>query len=136
MHATITVESPIVETSRVAQVRGLFDLPPERTSRLTWDADLPLEARPWSIGLITGPSGCGKSTLARRLWPAELAHSGGLAWPADRSLLDAFPEDLPVKDVTALLCAVGFSSPPAWLRPFHVLSTGQQFRVTIASQVI
>jgi GNAT superfamily N-acetyltransferase len=34
--------------------------------------------------------------------------------------------------VTALLCAVGFSSPPAWLRPFHVLSTGQQFRVMLA----
>jgi hypothetical protein len=30
------------------------------------------------------------------------------------------------------LCAVGFSSPPAWLRPFPVLSTGQQFRVTLA----
>src|SRR5262249_39648048 len=24
------------------------------------------------------------------------------------------------------------SSPPAWLRPFHVLSTGQKFRVTLA----
>src|SRR5690606_16358303 len=26
----------------------------------------------------------------------------------------------------------GFSSPPAWLRPFHVLSNGEQFRVTMA----
>jgi GNAT superfamily N-acetyltransferase len=47
-------------------------------------------------------------------------------------LLDAFPEGLSVKEVTALLSAVGFSSPPAWLRPFGVLSTGQQFRVTLA----
>jgi GNAT superfamily N-acetyltransferase len=30
------------------------------------------------------------------------------------------------------LSAVGFSAPPAWLRPFHVLSTGQKFRVTLA----
>jgi GNAT superfamily N-acetyltransferase len=30
------------------------------------------------------------------------------------------------------LSAVGFSSPPAWLRPFGVLSTGQQFRVALA----
>src|SRR5262249_48965391 len=28
--------------------------------------------------------------------------------------------------------AVGFALPPAWLRPFHVLSTGQQFRATLA----
>jgi GNAT superfamily N-acetyltransferase len=31
-----------------------------------------------------------------------------------------------------LLSSVGFSSPPAWLRPFHLLSTGQQFRATLA----
>jgi hypothetical protein len=31
-----------------------------------------------------------------------------------------------------LLSSVGFSSPPAWLRPFRALSTGQQFRATLA----
>lgn len=132
MQVTIAVESPILETPRVAQVRGLFELPAEKTSRLSWDVTLPLEERPWSIGLITGPSGCGKSTLARRLWPGAVEQSANLAWPRDRSLVDAFPEGLPVKDLTALLSAVGFSSPPAWLRPFHVLSTGQQFRATLA----
>jgi GNAT superfamily N-acetyltransferase len=130
MHAVITVESAVVETARLAQVRGLFDLPPEKVSRLTWEVDLPLEERPWSVGLITGPSGCGKSTVARRLWPDEAG--GERDWPRDRSIVDAFPAALSVKDVTALLSSVGFSSPPAWLRPFHVLSTGQQFRATLA----
>src|SRR4029077_11460921 len=88
--------------------------------------------RPWNIGLITGPSGCGKSTIARRLWPRETLRSAALTWPRDRSLIDAFPETTSVKDVAGLLSAVGFSSPPAWLRPFHVLSTGQKFRVTLA----
>jgi GNAT superfamily N-acetyltransferase len=37
-----------------------------------------------------------------------------------------------IKEITELLSGVGFSSPPAWLRPFTVLSTGQQFRVTLA----
>jgi ABC-type transport system involved in cytochrome c biogenesis ATPase subunit len=132
MRLTITVESPVIETPRLAQLRGLFDLPAERTSALSWDVDLPLEAKPWSVGLITGPSGCGKSTIARRLWPTETAHAHCLSWPADRSLIDAFPETLSVKETTALLSAVGFSSPPAWLRPFAVLSTGQQFRATLA----
>src|SRR5215469_1557535 len=133
MHAVITVESPVVETARVAQVRGLFDLPPEKVSRLTWEVDLPLEEKPWSIWLITGPSGCGKSTLARRFWPDEVTRE--LDWPRDRSVVDAFPAALSVKDVTALLSSVGFSSPPAWLRPFHVLSTGQQFRAALARRL-
>lgn len=135
MQTTIIVESVIHETPRVAQVRGLFDLPAQKCARLRWDVRLPLENRLWSIGLITGPSGCGKSTIARRLWPTEYAESAALDashWPSDRAIVDAFPESVSVKEVTALLTAVGFSSPPAWLRPFRVLSTGQQFRVTLA----
>jgi GNAT superfamily N-acetyltransferase/ABC-type ATPase involved in cell division len=132
MHATITVESPIASTPRVAQLRGLFDLPAQVTSRLEWAVTLPLEERPWNIGLITGPSGCGKSTIAKRLWPAEVEYSSRMSWPADHALIDAFPAELSVKEVTALLSSVGFSSPPAWLRPFAVLSTGQQFRATLA----
>jgi ABC-type transport system involved in cytochrome c biogenesis ATPase subunit len=132
MHATVTVESAVVESPRVAQMRGLFDLPAAQMSRLTWDVTLPLDERPWNVGLITGPSGCGKSTLARHFWPRETALAAALTWPDDRSLLDAFPAHLSIKDITALLSAVGFSSPPAWLRPFRVLSTGQQFRVLLA----
>ena len=33
MHTTITIESPIVSTPRVAQLRGLFDLPAEVLER-------------------------------------------------------------------------------------------------------
>ncbi len=129
--ASISPSSPLSSNHRaVVQTRGLFDLPPEKTSRLSWDVDLPLDDFSWSIGLITGPSGCGKSTLARRLWPDAIAPA--LDWPTERSLLDAFPEKLSIKEITALLSTVGFSSPPAWLRPFGVLSTGQQFRVTLA----
>jgi ABC-type lipoprotein export system ATPase subunit/GNAT superfamily N-acetyltransferase len=129
----ITVSSPIVESPRVVQMRGLFDLPAEKTSTLAWDVELPLAARPWNIGLIVGPSGCGKSTIARHLFADALAHQAQFAdWPADHSLLDAFPPEMSIKDVVELLSSVGFSSPPAWLRPFHVLSTGQQFRAGLA----
>ena len=37
-----------------------------------------------------------------------------------------------IKEVVGLLSSVGFSSPPSWLRPFRVLSNGEQFRVSIA----
>jgi energy-coupling factor transporter ATP-binding protein EcfA2 len=126
----IHVASPVRDTPRVLQVRGLFDLPESKTSALEWDVNLPLTERPWHVGLIVGPSGCGKSTIARGLWPESGERP--MTWPADASVLDGFPESLGIKDVTEILSSVGFSSPPAWLRPFHVLSTGQQFRVTLA----
>src|SRR5882724_2644528 len=112
----ITVETPIFDTPRVQQVRGMFDLPAEKTSRLEWNVSLPIEQKPWHIGLIVGPSGCGKTTIARRLFPdsssSAAAQGGGLG---DGSILDAFPTGMPIKDIVALLSAVGFASPPAWL---------------------
>ncbi len=129
----IIVSSPVVDSARVQQVRGIFDLPADPTSSLEWDAELPLAERPWNLGLIVGPSGCGKSTIARHLFADALARQAPLAeWPADRSVLDAFPSGMPIKEIVELLSSVGFSSPPAWLRPFGVLSTGQQFRVMLA----
>lgn len=127
----ITVSSPVNETARVAQLRGMFDLPDSKSSTLSWEAKLPLNDKPWNIGLIVGPSGCGKSTIARHIWPPS-EEDYQAAWRADASIIDAFPESLGIKDVVEILSSVGFSSPPAWLRPFHVLSTGQQFRVTLA----
>ncbi|HTN01741.1 MAG TPA: helix-turn-helix domain-containing protein, partial [Planctomycetaceae bacterium] len=115
---------------RVKQLEGMFDVPPSETSRREWSFELPLKARPWQIGLIVGPSGSGKSTLARKLWPEQLAAT--YAWPADKSLLDGFPIEMSVTEITELLSSVGFSSPPSWLRPFHALSNGEQFRVTLA----
>lgn len=132
----ITVETPIPSSPRIQQIRGMFDLPAEKSSRLTWNVHLPLDRDPWSIGLIVGPSGCGKTTLARQLFAAA-DYYGPNASPIDerldgRSVVDAFPESMSIHDIVALLSAVGFASPPAWLRPFHVLSTGQQFRVRLA----
>ena len=131
--AQIILETPIVETPRVLQVRGLFDLERKPPRACSGRSSCRSRPEPWNVGLLVGPSGCGKSTIARHLFGDALAAQQSLdSWPTDRSLLDAFPEEMPVKDVVALLSSVGFSSPPAWLRPFHVLSTGQQFRAPLA----
>ncbi len=120
----------IVRTPRVKQLEGMFDIPPAERSGVQWEVSLPLEERDWQIGLIVGPSGCGKSTLARKLFGAALVD--GFEWPPDKSIVDAFPDSMGIKEVVGLLSSVGFSSPPSWLRPFRVLSNGEQFRVTIA----
>ncbi|MSR59522.1 MAG: ABC transporter ATP-binding protein [Planctomycetaceae bacterium] len=122
--------SAVVRTPRVMQLEGLFDLPPDERSGRAWSVDLPLEERDWQIGLIVGPSGCGKTTLARELFPTAIREA--FDWPADRALIDGFPEGLGIREITRLLSSVGFSSPPSWLRPFRVLSNGEQFRATIA----
>src|SRR5262245_10659723 len=125
MKAEIAVECKVEETPRVLQLRGLFDLPAEKASKCSWAVEVPGEEKPWNVGLIVGPSGCGKTTIARRLWPTGKALwvEDLLPWPKNESVVDGFAESLSIKEVTELLSSVGFSSPPAWLKPYHVLST-------------
>jgi GNAT superfamily N-acetyltransferase len=40
--------------------------------------------------------------------------------------------DRPIKQIVAAFTAVGFSSPPSWIKPFHVLSNGEKFRCELA----
>jgi ABC-type lipoprotein export system ATPase subunit len=112
------------------QLEGLFEIQPSPTSRVEWDINLPIDSDDWSIGAIVGPSGSGKSTLAKEVFPDALMNEW--EWHRDKSLLDSFPKSMGIKEITTLLSQVGFSSPPSWLRPFHVLSNGEQFRVSIA----
>jgi ABC-type uncharacterized transport system YnjBCD ATPase subunit len=125
----ITRSTTITPSPRLAQVLGMFDVPPTDRSELSWDVDINLPES-WNVGVIVGPSGCGKSTVARELFAPHLVDR--FDWPAGRSILDGFPLQLTVKQVVSLLASVGFSSPPAWVRPFDALSNGQQFRATLA----
>jgi GNAT superfamily N-acetyltransferase len=125
----VVVENPISRTVRVQQVEGIFDLPEQKISRSAWRVDLPLEEKDWQIGLIFGPSGSGKSTIAGRVFSDHLISE--YAWTND-AVVDNFPAAMSIKDIVALLNAVGFSSPPNWLRPYHVLSNGEKFRAFVA----
>jgi hypothetical protein len=124
------VSSPVTRSPRVMQLEGLFEIAPTQKSELRWTGELPTESRSWNIGMIVGPSGSGKSTLAREMFGQQLI--SGYDWSPDRSIVDDFPASLGIKQITALLSQVGFSSPPSWLRPFRCLSNGEQFRVTLA----
>lgn len=130
--ATIQLDTAISQSPRVQQLAGLFDLPPTGRQLLRWQVELPLEGWDWHIGLIVGPSGSGKTTIARELFGAHVRNETSFGWPAERSVVDAFPPALPIRQIVELLSSVGFSSPPAWLRPFGRLSTGERFRVALA----
>jgi ABC-type Mn2+/Zn2+ transport system ATPase subunit len=141
----VTAETRLVHSPRTAQVAGLFDLEETSRSRLDWhlaDDELAVLREPWHVGLVTGPSGAGKSTLAHALFPHSTTTSTPDSTPflwsdslsewCSGSIIDGFPEHLSIKEVCETLCAVGFASPPAWLRPYRHLSTGQRFRADLA----
>lgn len=109
----------------------MFDVPDRTIVRHEWTADLPIEDRPWKIGLIVGPSGSGKTTLGRRLFPDACFH-GGYDWPESKAVVDGFPSNLDGRAITQALSSVGFSSPPHWLKRFAHLSNGQKFRCELA----
>lgn len=127
----VVVSCPVIDSFRVRQVAGLFDVPWTERSEERFAVDVPdlIADRHWNIGLIVGPSGSGKSSLAQKLFPQALIQTGD--WPADRAVVDAFGE-LPIKQITGLFTAVGFGSPPAWVRPYRVLSGGERFRCDLA----
>ena len=130
---TILLESKIDRSPRVIQLEGMFDLPLEKVSKTEIPLNIPnLSERDWNVGLIVGPSGSGKSTIAKNLFNTELQKSENFKWSQDKAVIDDFPKGMTIKEITELLSSVGFSSPPAWLRPYSTLSNGEQFRVSMA----
>ena len=126
----IVRETRIERTPRVQQIEGIFDLSAESVSREQWQVDLPIDAEPWNIGLIVGPSGSGKSTIANELFGDSVKQS--FDWDNEKSIVDSFPKDASINDISLALSSVGFGSPPNWLRPYSVLSTGEKFRADLA----
>lgn len=127
---TFRVDVDVKQSARVIQLLGLFDVDKTTKSEREWTVELPDDNEPWRIGLIVGPSGSGKSTLARAAYGQHIADH--YEWPGDKSVVDGFPAELGIKEVTELLSSVGFSTPPSWLRPFRCLSNGEQFRASLA----
>lgn len=126
---SVVRHSKIIRTPRLMQMEGLFDLAPSERSAETWNVNINLPDS-WNVGLIVGPSGSGKTTIARELFGDKIV--SGWEWPKEKSLLDGFPQGMSIKEIVDLLSSVGFSSPPSWVRPFDVLSNGEQFRVNMA----
>ncbi len=130
----VVVEAPRTSSFRVEQVAGMFDLPASEVCREHISAELPDLSEPWQVGLIVGPSGSGKSTLARHVYGPALFSNP--PWPRKAAVVDGFDPQQSLREVTEVLTRVGFSSPPSWLKPYEVLSVGQQFRCDLARALL
>lgn len=127
----IVKESKPKKTFRVASVIGKFDLQSETIiDKFEGNIDIPEN---WQIGLIVGKSGTGKTTIAKQLFPDS--YITNFDYSAE-SILDDMPQNKSVEEITSAFNAVGFSSPPSWLKPYSVLSNGQKMRVDLANAIL
>jgi len=128
------VECPVHQSFRTAQLAGMFDVTVAEKLSESFSAEVPSTEEDWQIGVIVGPSGSGKSTIAREAFGKNL-YEGGRRWPKDQAVVDGFGERS-IKEITHALTAVGFSSPPSWLKPYRVLSNGEKFRCDLARALV
>ena len=116
---------------RVASVIGKFDLQSDEIiEQFEGNIELPDN---WQIGLIVGKSGTGKTTIAKELFPEEYITNFEYS---QNCILDDMPKSKSVEEITNAFNAVGFSSPPSWLKPYSVLSNGQKMRVDLANAIL
>ena len=80
----------------------------------------------WNIGIVVGGSGSGKTTILN-----QLGETKKIKFHREKSLISNF-DWLDPKEASKLLTSMGLSSVPTWLRPFHLLSNGEQYRATMA----
>ncbi len=81
----------------------------------------------FKIGLIVGASGSGKSTLLNEFGEEEC-----VIWNKDEAIISHFSTS---EEAVDKLSAVGLNSIPSWVKPYHVLSTGEKFRVDLARRL-
>lgn len=130
MRIEIQHESDKYDSFRANKVRSLFN--PERGHIWEHTAEIPIEGVDWQIGLIVGRSGSGKTSIGERIFPDTPIHDLYAGWRDDAPIVDCIAPDGGLDEVTAALSAVGLGDVPAWLRPFRVLSNGEQFRAGLA----
>lgn len=118
-------------TYRVSRIMADFDVKTEHLKReYHLNIELPEE---WQIGLICGGSGTGKTTLAREMfknWSESKTEFNS------KSVIDDMPKTANMDEIEKMFYAVGFGSVPCWLKPYSVLSNGEQMRVQLAYKLL
>lgn len=126
-------ENDIILTSNVHKdeytqyVEEHFDLKVEDTCKVVIPNRLKFEnIKDWNIGVVCGASGSGKSSILKNI--------GQIYEPTfdvNKTLISNFNNMKP-SDVALLLCSMGLSSVPTWIRPYNVLSNGEKYRADLA----
>jgi len=123
----IELKSKIINDKYTEYVYEAFDIQNKEETCVSVSMNLG-EAKnfDWNIGVILGGSGSGKTTILKKC--GELKQP---KFDQDKPLISNF-DWLDPKDATLVLTSMGLSSVPTWLRPFHTLSNGEQYRAILA----
>ena len=127
MLKTITLKSTITNDDYTDYVYSTFDIQDKQQTITKIPMDLDdLDKFEWSIGLIVGGSGSGKSTILNYLGGMRQAN-----FDESKPLISNFSWLSP-EEASKVLMSIGLSSIPAWLRPYNLLSNGEQYRAKLA----
>ena len=115
---------------RAARVKSLFN------AENGCNFDLEIEnvdlSGDWNIGVVVGASGSGKTSIGKQIFGDNKIVNLSKGWSDNKPIIDDIAPDGDFNTVTGLLASVGLGDVPAWLRPFCVLSNGEQFRAGLA----
>lgn len=120
------------QSFKIEQVKSGFDLQTDHI-REQFTGNIDIEGKDWNVGLIVGRSGTGKTSIAKEVfkesYPAPHEYGQG-------AIIDEMPAGKSYKEISQTFTSVGFSSPPSWLKPYHVLSNGERMRVDLAYAIL
>lgn len=122
------------DSYRAERIKSLFNVETGADVQIT--AELPIEFEHWQengnwqLGVVVGGSGTGKTSIGKKIWQGVGIYNP--TWQADKPIIDQIAVNDSVDKATACLSAVGLGTVPAWLRPYQVLSNGEQFRANLA----
>jgi ABC-type ATPase involved in cell division/GNAT superfamily N-acetyltransferase len=123
----ITLTSKIQNDKYTEYVYDAFDIQNREETSVTIPMDIDgLNSFEWNVGVIYGGSGSGKSTILK-----ELGGIKTIEFDVDKPLISNF-DWLEPEEASRVLTSIGLSSVPTWLRPFRLLSNGEQYRAYLA----
>lgn len=124
----IELKHDILNDRFTEYVYNVYDIQNKEQSVSVIEAKLNNLPDEWNIGVIYGGSGSGKTTILKHYFDKDIDEA---TFDFKKSLISNF-DWLEPEDAAILLSSMGLSSIPAWLRPFHTLSNGEQYRAKLA----
>lgn len=117
------------ESYRFNRVQSLFNAEKNDVHKIF---ELDIENDSWNLGLVVGPSGSGKTSLGKKIFKGVKPTNLYDNWAIDKPIIDCIGMNNKFDSVTAALAGVGLGDVPSWLKPFNLLSNGQQYRAGLA----
>lgn len=132
---SIVLTSNVKQDEYTSYIQEAFDLKVGDVSKVCIPNNLRIESLgEWNIGIICGASGSGKSTILKHLASNFCKCISQPQFDSNKCLISNFDNMTP-KDATMLLSSIGLASVPTWIRPYNVLSNGEQYRASLAKSI-